>query len=44
VADQGVQDLVIGLLPGNDGALRLYERRGHRPTWMYVSRFASRDG
>jgi ribosomal protein S18 acetylase RimI-like enzyme len=44
LADQGVQDLVIGLLPGNDGALRLYERRGYRPTWMYVSRFASRDG
>ena len=36
---QGVTDLVIGLLPGNTGAARLYERRGFRPTWMYLSRF-----
>jgi ribosomal protein S18 acetylase RimI-like enzyme len=36
---QGVTDLVIGLLPGNAGAARLYERRGYRPTWMYLSRF-----
>ena len=40
--EQGVQDLVIGLLPGNTGAARLYERRGYRPTWMYLSRFAGR--
>jgi ribosomal protein S18 acetylase RimI-like enzyme len=37
--DQGVTDLVLGVLPGNVGALRLYERRGYRPTWMYLSRF-----
>jgi ribosomal protein S18 acetylase RimI-like enzyme len=36
---QGVTDLVIGVLPGNDGAVRMYERRGYRPTWMYLSRF-----
>ena len=35
----GVEDLIIGLLPGNAGALRLYERFGYRPTWLYVSRF-----
>jgi ribosomal protein S18 acetylase RimI-like enzyme len=38
----GVADVIIGLLPGNDGARRLYESRGFRPTWLYVSRFAGR--
>ena len=37
--DQGVTDLALGVLPGNVGAMRLYERRGYRPTWMYMSRF-----
>jgi ribosomal protein S18 acetylase RimI-like enzyme len=40
--DQGVTDIVIGVLPGNDGAVRMYERRGYRPTWMYLSRFEDR--
>ena len=39
---QGVTDLVIGALPGNEGAVRMYERRGYRPTWMYLSRFDGR--
>ena len=39
---QGVTDLVLGLLPGNAPAARLYERRGYRPTWMYLSRFDGR--
>ena len=38
----GVTDLVIGLLPGNTGAGRLYERRCYRPTWLYMSRFEGR--
>ena len=38
----GVQDLIIGALPGNAGAIRLYERRGYRPTWLYLSRFGQR--
>jgi ribosomal protein S18 acetylase RimI-like enzyme len=38
----GVADVIIGLLPGNDGARRLYESRGFRPTWMYLSRFEGR--
>ena len=33
---------MIGVLPGNDGAVRMYERRGYRPTWMYLSRFDGR--
>jgi len=40
--EQGVTDLVIGVLPGNDGAVRMYERRGYRRTWMYLSRFDGR--
>jgi ribosomal protein S18 acetylase RimI-like enzyme len=40
--ERGVTDLVLGLLPGNLDAARLYERRGYRPTWMYVSRFDGR--
>jgi ribosomal protein S18 acetylase RimI-like enzyme len=39
---QGVADLVLGVLPGNDGAIRMYERRGYRPTWLYLSRFENR--
>jgi ribosomal protein S18 acetylase RimI-like enzyme len=37
----GVTDLVIGALAGNVDAIRLYERRGYRPTWMYLSRFGA---
>jgi ribosomal protein S18 acetylase RimI-like enzyme len=40
--EQGVADVVIGVLPGNEGAVRMYERRGYRPTWMYLSRFENR--
>lgn len=38
----GVKDIIIGLLPGNEGARRLYERHGYRPTWLYLSRFENR--
>jgi ribosomal protein S18 acetylase RimI-like enzyme len=30
------------VLPGNAAAIRLYERRGYRPTWLYLSRFDGR--
>ena len=39
----GVDDQVIGVLPGNVDALRLYRRRGFRPTWLYLSRFGRTD-
>jgi ribosomal protein S18 acetylase RimI-like enzyme len=39
-----VADVIVGVLPGNDGAVRLYERRGYLPTWLYMSRLAGRDG
>ena len=38
LADIGVTDTVIGVLPGNTAATRLYERWGYAPTWLYLSR------
>ncbi len=40
---RGARDLILGVLPGNDHAMRLYERRGYRPTWLYMSQFEGRD-
>jgi ribosomal protein S18 acetylase RimI-like enzyme len=40
--DIGVEDLILGALPGNTDAIRLYERRGYQPTWLYLSRFRGR--
>jgi hypothetical protein len=31
---------MVGLMPGNDGAQRLYERRGFRPRWLLLARGA----
>ena len=42
LAARGLDDLILGVLPGNVDAIRLYERRGFRPTWLYLSRFAGR--
>jgi ribosomal protein S18 acetylase RimI-like enzyme len=39
---RGIRDVIVGALAGNEGALRLYERRGFRPTWLYLSRFEGR--
>ena len=44
LAEARVIDLIVGVLPGNDGAVRLYEQRGYRPTWVYLSRLAGREG
>jgi ribosomal protein S18 acetylase RimI-like enzyme len=40
--ERGVEDLILGALAGNVDAIRLYERRGYRPTWLYLSRFGGR--
>jgi ribosomal protein S18 acetylase RimI-like enzyme len=37
----GIEDIVIGLLPGNEGARQFYERHGYHPNWLYLSRFRS---
>ena len=39
--DAGAEDMIIGALPGNP-AVRLYERRGYKPTWVYLSKFTGR--
>lgn len=41
--DLGVEDMILGALAGNADAVRLYERRGYRPTWLYLSKLAGRD-
>jgi ribosomal protein S18 acetylase RimI-like enzyme len=38
----GIRDLILGVLAGNEDAIRLYRRRGYRPTWAYLSRFDGR--
>jgi len=38
----GIRDVFVGALAGNEGAVRLYERRGFRPTWLYLSKFEGR--
>jgi GNAT superfamily N-acetyltransferase len=37
----GIEDVIIGALPGNP-AVRLYERRGYTPTWLYLSKLRGR--
>ena len=39
----GIQDAIVGVLPGNTGAIRLFERLDYRPTWLYLSRFGGRE-
>src|SRR5215208_3328498 len=41
--ERGAHDLILGALPGNTDAIRLYERRGYQPTWIYLSRFKDRS-
>ena len=40
--DRGVDDLILGALAGNSDAIRLYQRSGYQPTWLYLSKFAGR--
>lgn len=39
---QGAEDFILGALAGNADAIRLYQRHGYQPTWLYLSRFAGR--
>ena len=43
LAERGVEDLILGALAGNRDAIRLYERQGYQPTWLYLSRFQGRQ-
>ena len=42
MADLGVDDLVLGVVPGN-AAERLYRRAGFRLSWTYLTRFPRSD-
>ena len=42
LAAAGVHDQAIGAIEPNAGAIRLYERRGFRPAWLQMTRFAGR--
>ena len=35
---QGIGEVFVGLIPGNDGAQRLYESRGFRGRWLTLVR------
>jgi ribosomal protein S18 acetylase RimI-like enzyme len=38
----GIADVLVGAVVTNTDAIRLYERRGFRPSWLYMTRFAGR--
>ena len=35
---QGIDEVLVGLIPGNDGAQRLYESRGFKGRWLTLVR------
>jgi ribosomal protein S18 acetylase RimI-like enzyme len=41
LAARGITDLMIGVMEGNDGARRQYERRGLVPGWLQLYRVAA---
>jgi ribosomal protein S18 acetylase RimI-like enzyme len=38
LSGQGIEELFVGLIPGNDGAQRLYESRGFEGRWLILRR------
>jgi ribosomal protein S18 acetylase RimI-like enzyme len=44
LAAEGVGDVLIGAIVTNADAIRLYERRGFRPAWLYLLKLGGRDG
>jgi GNAT superfamily N-acetyltransferase/ketosteroid isomerase-like protein len=36
-----IRDVLIGAVPNNQAAIRLYQKLGYRPTWLYLSRFGA---
>jgi GNAT superfamily N-acetyltransferase len=39
---RGIEDMLIGAVVTNGDAIRLYERRGFVPAWVYMTRFGAR--
>lgn len=44
LSELGADDLILGAVAGNADAIRLYERHGYRPTWLYLTRLEGRPG
>lgn len=42
LAQAGIRDIILGVLPGNTDAQRLYARHGYTPTWTYMTRLEGR--
>jgi GNAT superfamily N-acetyltransferase len=40
--ERGIGDMLIGAVASNGDAIRLYERRGFVPAWIYMTRFDAR--
>jgi ribosomal protein S18 acetylase RimI-like enzyme len=40
---EGVRDVLVGAVVSNVDAIRLYERRGFRPAWLYMFRLDGRS-
>jgi ribosomal protein S18 acetylase RimI-like enzyme len=40
---EGIDDVLIGAVVSNTDAIRLYERRGFRPAWLYMLRLRGRQ-
>ncbi len=38
-----IDDVLVGAFVSNTDAIRLYERRGFRPAWMYLQRLSGRS-
>jgi ribosomal protein S18 acetylase RimI-like enzyme len=41
---QGITEAMIGVIPGNDRAQALYERRGFQPRWLILARSSPTSG
>jgi ribosomal protein S18 acetylase RimI-like enzyme len=44
LSSAGVRDQAVAAMVPNRDAIRLYERRGFKPTWLQLTRFAARLG
>jgi RimJ/RimL family protein N-acetyltransferase len=44
LASAGVRDQAVAAIVSNRDAIRLYERRGFKPAWLQLTRFAGREG
>ena len=38
VENQVIRDSIVGVVPGNEAAQRLYEERGFNPRWLLLAR------